>query len=183
MRGSCRFLRLLALGLVLCVYGASCGEKPVPARSSSVAEIVPLSSPARSPRSLKRGTVVIYSEGQPPWRVIVEVARTAAQRAKGLMHRKELLDDHGMLFIFQSFERHHFFMKNTYIPLDIIFFSGDRGSVSVVGVLENMRPFDERPKSVEARSYAALEVRSPWVKRRGIKPGDRVVLEITGASR
>ena len=99
------------------------------------------------------------------------------------MHRQSMQIDRGMLFIFPDIRMRSFYMKNTYIPLDIIFFSGDRGAVSVVGVLENMRPFDERPKSVEARSYAALEVRSPWVKRRGIKPGDRVVLEVTGASR
>jgi len=125
-----------------------------------------------------RGEVIFGAYGVNPWRLDVELARTPQQRGIGLMNRKALGDNKGMLFIFEDTGRHHFYMKNTYIPLDIIFLSGASGEVEVVGILKNMRPFDETPKFIDSPSVSALEVRSPLASEHAIKVGDRVILNV-----
>src|ERR671933_2557521 len=60
-----------------------------------------------------------------PWVVRVEVARTNPTRARGLMFRRELPSDHGMLFVFDETSNHAMWMHNTLIPLDLIYLSDD----------------------------------------------------------
>ncbi len=61
----------------------------------------------------------------------LEFADTPASRSQGLMNRKELADDFGMLFVFETSEKQYFWMKDTYIPLDIVFFDENKNFVSV----------------------------------------------------
>jgi len=113
----------------------------------------------------------------PPVTVTAEVAATASARARGLMFRDHLPAGEGMFFPYPYADRHHFYMKNTRIPLDIIFFNAPAGEAVVVGVLEDMRPFDETPRSVDAPSTAALEVNARFARSHHIEPGTRVLIE------
>ena len=163
---------------------AACARTPISEdpRSSPQKQGATLSPALKQVSAMGTGEVIFGAYGGRPWSLGVEIAKTAAQRARGLMERKSLGDNEGMLFIFDQYRRHQFYMKNTYIPLDIIFFSGSSGEVEVVGILENMRPFDEEPRTIESPSWSALEVRAPLASQHGIKVGDRVVLNLSRAS-
>jgi uncharacterized protein len=110
----------------------------------------------------------------------VEVADTPSKRSFGLMYRRELADDAGMLFVFDETTVHSFWMKNTVLPLDMIFLDADR---RVVGVVRDAVPFTTTPRSVDAPSRYVLEVHAGFGARHGIRAGDQVTFEgIPGGS-
>lgn len=113
--------------------------------------------------------VILTSEGAVV--VDVEIAATRSKRSLGLMFRDELKPSHGMLFVFGSSQDHPFWMKNTKLPLDIIFISEEK---KVVGVIEGARPFSTETLSIERPSKFVLEVAAATCARRGIRTGDRV---------
>ena len=104
--------------------------------------------------------------------VTIETARTTAQRQLGLMYRRELGPNSGMLFFFDHEQKQSFTMKNTYIPLDMIFISGGR---RIAGIVENTKPLTPGPYGIAAPSQYVLEVNAGFCRSRGIAPGDRVV--------
>jgi hypothetical protein len=116
--------------------------------------------------------VVIESGGR-SHPVTVEVADDEASRERGLMFRERLEPGHGMLFVFDEEGEHPFWMKNTLIPLDMIFIDGV-GRVS--GVVSRAQPGSLEPRS-GGRSRYVLEVPGGWAAERGVKKGDRVRFE------
>jgi len=103
----------------------------------------------------------------------VEVARTPEARARGLMGRPHLDPDAGMIFLFGDDAPHSFWMKNTLIPLDIVFI-GEDGRVAAVTERE---PLSLRGDDGGVKSRYVLEVNGGWVRQHGVKPGDRVRFE------
>jgi uncharacterized membrane protein (UPF0127 family) len=103
----------------------------------------------------------------------VEVARTEAERARGLMFRTALADDAGMLFVFDETGEHPFWMKNTLIPLDLIFID-DSGRVT--GVVARATPGSLEPRSAGSGRYV-LEVNGGWAEAKGVAAGDQVRFE------
>jgi uncharacterized membrane protein (UPF0127 family) len=119
-------------------------------------------------------TVVVSSPSGRSSRVKVELARTPAEQERGLMFREKLGADEGMLFIFPSAADHAFWMKNTLIPLDMIFID-DAGAV--VGVVANAEPLSLSPRSVGVPSRYVLEVNGGWSAAHGVANGDKVRFE------
>jgi len=119
-------------------------------------------------------TVAISTESGREVVFYVEVADTPAKRELGLQYRRELGDDRGMLFLFASESRQTFWMKNTPIPLDMIFINRDR---KIVGVVEQAVPYSLESRSVGAPSQYVLEINGGLAKRHGIKAGDSVRFE------
>jgi uncharacterized membrane protein (UPF0127 family) len=105
--------------------------------------------------------------------VSLEVVQTDATRQRGLMYREHVPDGHGMLFVFGDDSDRIFWMKNTVIPLDIIFIGADR---QVVGVARNTTPLSLAPISVGRPSRWVLEVAGGYASRAGIAVGDKVDL-------
>jgi uncharacterized membrane protein (UPF0127 family) len=101
----------------------------------------------------------------------VEIADTSKERARGLMHRKSMPQDHGMLFDFQSEGPVSMWMKNTYIPLDMIFVARDGRILSVVTDTE---PLSERIISSGAPAYAVIELNAGAARRISLAAGDTV---------
>ena len=101
----------------------------------------------------------------------VEVARTSEQRAIGLMNRKELAPDRGMLFDFGVDRPVVLWMKNTYVPLDILFIERS-GRVSAIA--EDTEPLSEAHIESGIPVRSALELLSGTVRRLAIAPGDWV---------
>ncbi len=101
----------------------------------------------------------------------VEMAVTEAERAQGLMNRKSLPEGQGMLFDFQRDQEVGFWMKNTYIPLDMIFIRSDG---RIMRIAENTEPLSERIVPSNGAVRAVLEVIGGTSRKLGIAPGDRV---------
>jgi hypothetical protein len=102
----------------------------------------------------------------------VELAATPAQRAQGLMFRESLADDHGMLFDFGDPKPVTMWMRNTYIPLDIVFIRAD-GSISRIA--RNAQPLSDTVIESGEPVTAVLELRGGLTGERGIDAGDRVI--------
>lgn len=100
----------------------------------------------------------------------VEVAKTPGDRAVGLMGRKHLGKDEGMLFIFEEEGYHSFWMKDTLIPLSIAFIDRDRRIVKIT----DMEPLTLTSHSPGLPVLYALEMNRGWFAKNGIKPGDVV---------
>jgi uncharacterized membrane protein (UPF0127 family) len=101
----------------------------------------------------------------------VEMAITAEEKERGLMFRRELPDGHGMLFDFMVDQPVAFWMKNTYIPLDMFFIRSDG---RILRIAENTEPFSERNIPSGGAVRAVLEVIGGTAKKLGIAPGDQV---------
>ena len=101
----------------------------------------------------------------------VEIAATGAQQTKGLMFRSALADDKGMVFPFREPRFASFWMKNTQIPLDIIFVRADG---KIENIAENAIPFSLEPEESTAVVAAVLELRGGLTSELGIAPGDSV---------
>lgn len=122
------------------------------------------------PAALPQPVVTFHTEaGDIP--VEVEVARDPRARAKGLMYRETLPGGHGMLFVFPTEEVQHFWMKNTYLPLDMIFINA---KLNVVGVVADAEPLTETSRSVDVPSIYVVEVNAGFAARMEIVPGTRV---------
>jgi len=105
----------------------------------------------------------------------VEVVDNDADRAKGLMYRKELPEGRGMLFDFHRDQEVSFWMQNTYIPLDMIFIRGDG---RILRIEENTVPLSTRMIPSRGPVRAVLEVIGGTSRKLGIAPGDRVASPI-----
>ncbi len=117
---------------------------------------------------------VIVSTAVRTVRVPVEVVRTEEDRARGLMFRRELGAQQGMLFVFDQEEIQSFWMKNTYIPLDMIFINN---AMQVVGVVEHAEPLTTTSRRVGNPSRYVLEVNSGFAKQHGVSAGAKVEFE------
>ena len=104
----------------------------------------------------------------------VEIADTEETQTRGLMFRDKLAESSGMLFVFESETMHQFWMKNTYIPLNIAYISKD----GIVNEIQYMRPLDTSIlyPSTQPAMYA-LEVNKDWFQKNNISEGSRVILD------
>jgi uncharacterized membrane protein (UPF0127 family) len=121
-----------------------------------------------------KGVFVDSASGAPTKEFSMEVCASDSERARGLMFRKSLEDLKGMIFIFPEEREHSFWMKNTYIPLDMLFIAKD---LTVVGILENVPPLTETLRTVGKPSMYVVELAGGVTRKFGIKVGDRLRVE------
>jgi len=140
---------------------------------AACAVVLTLTGPARA---AGEATIEIISKtGVHPF--AVELATNDAERARGLMFRKQLPEGRGMLFDFQSAQLVSFWMHNTYISLDMIFIGSDG---RILRISEDATPLSDQliPSIYPVR--AVLEVIAGTARKLGIAPGDRVAGAIFG---
>jgi uncharacterized membrane protein (UPF0127 family) len=101
----------------------------------------------------------------------VEMATTEEEKTTGLMYRKELADGKGMLFDFSPEQEVSMWMKNTYIPLDMIFIRADG---RILRIAENTEPMSTKIIPSRGLAKGVLEVIAGTAQKYGITPGDRV---------
>jgi uncharacterized protein len=124
----------------------------------------------QSPAGLEQVPLTITSSGH-EHRFTVEVASTAEQQAMGLMYRNKLAPDRGMVFPFDPPREASFWMRNTLIPLDMIFVRADG---TIANIAENTVPYSEEPVYSDGPVKAVLEIAGGRSAELGIKPGDKV---------
>ncbi len=120
-------------------------------------------------QSLEPLTIVAQSGARHAFSV--EVARNDADRAQGLMFRRSMPADRGMLFDFGKVQPISMWMQNTYIPLDMLFIRSDG---TIARVAENAEPLSTRSIPSGEPVLAVLELNGGTARRLGIKAGDRV---------
>lgn len=152
---------LLALGLAAALAGcraepaANASQPPAARTAPSGLEVVPLE---------------IRSQGA-THRFIVEVARTPDEQARGLMYRESIGPDEGMIFPFAAPRPASFWMRNTLIPLDMLFVRAD-GTIALIAA--NTVPLSEEPVGSGEPVAAVLELRGGRAAELGITEGDTV---------
>ena len=157
---------VLALAFCLLVGGCRNGQSDAPvAPPAGAAKANPKGTPAAADAS------VVLHAGAREIPIRVELARTEPQRERGLMFRNHLEPDAGMLFLFPRSGPLTFWMKNTFIPLDMLFIDHDR---RVVGIVEEAVPETETPRGVPHDSQFVLEVVGGLAKRLGVVVGSAV---------
>lgn len=106
--------------------------------------------------------------------VVAEVARTPDERARGLMFRTELLQGSGMLFVFPEPSRHSFWMKDTYVPLDIAYIDQNARIIDILP----MEPRTTEGYDSSGPALFALEVPQGWFAAHGVEVGDVVDIRL-----
>ena len=108
---------------------------------------------------------------------VMEIAADEASRQQGLMYRRKMAPDRGMIFEFFQPQPLQFWMRNTRIPLDIIFVGQD---ARIRQIVKRARPFDETsvPQSGAVTARAVVEINGGLADKLGIKPGDLVQDEV-----
>lgn len=100
----------------------------------------------------------------------VELADTDESRRIGLMYRRSMAENQGMLFVYEQPGLHAMWMKNTLIPLSVAFIDRDGRIINI----EDMAPQTLESHGARAEASYSLEVNLGWFSKHGIKPGDRV---------
>lgn len=103
-------------------------------------------------------------------RISAEVAYTDPMRQQGLMHRRSMPAQDGMLFVFPTSQRFCMWMKNTYLPLSVAFID----EAGVVINIEDMAPQSEESHCAAKPARYALEMNRGWFAQRGIRPGSKL---------
>jgi uncharacterized protein len=131
----------------------------------------PLAQPAAEPMLLPVDEAPLVADTEGGERLFtVEIAETPEQQARGLMFRQQMDRDHGMLFVFPETRRTSFWMRNTPMPLDLVFIGEDGRVVSI----EQGEPFSERPIGPAEPVRFVLEIGAGIAHETGIQPGTRL---------
>jgi uncharacterized membrane protein (UPF0127 family) len=134
----------------------------------SIAENSTDNSSVAEPQFKKEGELTFLKNQE---KLTIEIADNEAETTQGLMYRRSMPDSCGMVFIFSDSQPRSFWMKNTYLPLDILYLDESK---KIVTIQANRTPFSEEEiPSFENAKYV-LEVNAGYCKRKGIEKGDAV---------
>jgi uncharacterized membrane protein (UPF0127 family) len=152
-------VRLAAASLLALTLAAACKRDGQPPQATTAA--------ASAPKvAIDTGTRKLVFH--------VEVAATPEEQERGLMYREHLATDAGMIFVSARPRQHTFWMKNTLIPLDMIFIGADR---KIVGIVENAAPQTLTERRVNGLSQYVLEIGGGLSAQLGIRAGQAVELQ------
>jgi uncharacterized membrane protein (UPF0127 family) len=100
-----------------------------------------------------------------------EIARAPSETERGLMYRTHMPEEHGMLFALGERREHVFWMRNTCLPLDMLFVDDDG---LIVGILENVPTLNDQERTVGCASTKVIETNAGWSRRHGVRAGQHV---------
>jgi uncharacterized protein len=123
--------------------------------------------------TLPRGRVTFVDAPSRP-SAEVELARTDAARERGLMYRTDMPQGAGMLFSWPDQRVRTFWMRNTCIPLDMLYITSEG---IITGILEQVPTLNEAPRSIGCPVAHVLELNAGWARAHGIEPGMKVEIE------
>lgn len=105
----------------------------------------------------------------------IEIADDEYSTQTGLMYRNAMAENQAMLFVFNNMQKRSFYMKNTKIPLDIIYLNAEK---EIVSIQKNAKPFDETSLISEAASQYVLEVNAGLSDKWKLEKGDRIAFTV-----
>lgn len=156
--------KFIILLLAVTLAFQACGENPKSKEKVKTVDIV----------FKKEGELSIFKKSVDTLitKINIEIAETPYETQTGLMYRKSMKINQGMLFIFPDERQHSFYMKNTEFPLDLIFLSSD---LNVASFQENAQAFDESPLPSQVPIQYVLEVNAGLAQEWLLEVGDKVV--------
>ena len=157
-----RFIALAAMAAL-----ASCS----PQDTASTGTPTPQTQHSRHPESGLEVIPLTITQGGKVHRFMVEVARSEQEQAKGLMFRKQMGADEGMIFPRRPPDFASFWMRNTVIPLDMIFIGTDG---KILNIAANTVPYSLDPQTSDGIASAVLELNGGRAAELGIEPGAKV---------
>jgi uncharacterized protein len=165
-----------ALAVALSLSGAcrEAGAGAGPEKAGAPAQKDPTAEDYVAP-PLPRGTVILKDAYGGTHAVEVEIVSTDDLIRRGMMWRKHLAAGNGMLFVFRNDAEHSFWMKNTLIPLDMLFI--DHGG-QIVELVQNAEPKSLGPRGGLKPCRYVLEVPGGWTQKVGVVTGGRVELRL-----
>lgn len=160
------FLSVLGISLLI-GFHIFAYAKEVPAKIHTV-----LPASGNGPQFTKGGELLFFSKtGRKRITIDIEIPTTREEQTRGLMYRRKMADTEGMLFVHNISKGFFFWMKNTYIPLDMIF--ADKG-MRIIQIEKNTKPLSEEPIFVPMKAQYTIEVNAGFCDRHGIKTGDSI---------
>jgi uncharacterized membrane protein (UPF0127 family) len=147
--------------------------RPAPVGAVLAGLLAGLLASAAACRGDSGDAVVLHGRDGSTVRVAVEIAATPRAREIGLMYRDALATDSGMLFVFPKKSPQSFWMRNTRIPLDIVYLDDDG---RIVRIHRKTEPFTDTPRPSGAPVRFVLEVDGGYMEQHGVGEGDRVEL-------
>lgn len=121
--------------------------------------------------------IIHFEAGDVNHSIMVETAITADEKEKGLMHRESMPESSGMVFIYEEEVQRSFWMKNTLIPLDIIFVGEDKVINSIEEADPEPNKSDSELSSYQGQAKYVIEVNQGYTEERNISEGDRVYFD------
>jgi uncharacterized membrane protein (UPF0127 family) len=146
---------------------------PTPAEAPPTPMPAERCPPDPNPHALATAAVDFPQAEKGRTRLTAEMAVDEDERTRGLMFRTRMAEEHGMLFDMKERTEHSFWMRNTCLPLDMMFIDDDG---LIVGIVENVPTLNERSRSVPCPSTYVLEVNAGWSRRHGVRAGQKVIL-------
>lgn len=124
------------------------------------------------PQFKKEGDLTfLKKDGKEIKKIDIEVADNGPERQQGLMWRKAMPENEGMLFIFPQDDDQAFWMKNTIMPLDIIFINSDK---QIVKIYKNTTPYSEKSLPSEKKAMYVVETVAGFCDKFGVAEGDKI---------
>ncbi len=153
--------------LWLAILCCACGNPPA-------TDIPP--PPMQEPVFVKEGILQIFREdtSQVLASIDIEIAESRAEMSRGLMYRKRMADTQGMLFAFDQDAPRAFWMRNTYLSLDILYINSDR---KIVSIYKRLVPLSDQSLPSKRPAQYVLEVVAGFCEKYGVKPGDSIRFE------
>lgn len=154
---------LRVMALLMIVLWASCGDENDPQSAK------PKKMTDGQPAFVREGELTFIDQaGKSVVTIDIEIAETEAEQQQGLMNRSFMPNDRGMLFIFNREEPRSFWMKNTIIPLDIIYVNA---AGSLVSIAENTQPYSESSIPSKGPALYVIEVNAGFSAQYALKSG------------
>ncbi len=177
---NCKMMAPLLIITGLCF--ASCQQQPGTGNqgtddTAATVSSTPAPPPAESGPVFKKEGVLSFigkEKGDTISTIAIEIAETDEERARGLMDRKSMPDSVGMLFIFPAAEEQSFWMKNTYISLDILYVDSN---FEIVSIQKYATPLSEESLPSFKKAQYVVEVNAGYTDKKKIKYGDKIAFK------
>lgn len=163
---------ILIIGALLCFVAAF--VLPDFLSMNSGTNSVEPSGTVAEPPFTKHGTLSFLHSDSTATTIDIEIVEDDFHRSRGLMYRRNMDENRGMLFVFESERPLSFWMKNTHIPLDMVFVDEE---MRIVNIHENTEPLQEIHYRSTAPARYCIEVNAFFCQTHGIKAGDVVAFE------
>lgn len=163
------------LNIAFCIYIAGCGDRSGTSSGTTTTDTTAAvtTTTDTGPKFTKEGELYFISKASNDTirKIDAELAETDDERAKGLMDRKTMTDDQGMLFIFSAPDEQSFWMKNTYISLDIIYVDENK---EIVSIQKYATPLSEESLPSFKKAMYVVEVNAGFCDKYHVAFGDKI---------